>query len=278
MDNSEFVTYRIKLFPSPKNQSYHYFESDVQNQGQKPRKLLQDSSMRFKSRKKLKEYRLIRFSAKFLRDVFIVKLCWRLWRQFTEDLVEPDGFGKSVLRTADFTLYKFLQASDLGILFIAFPLLSYWDRSVYRIREFIESPTTINIWEMLSVGCLWFDQTILKYTDFIFLPIVHWKRDRLKNTLSLVNEQHALDKFSKSSGFIQLIQLILIFKYLTIRYLLTTVINICIKPAQYIAHINGLLNRQLQLYDHISPITLLKMLSNVFVQILEEFEGHFKSS
>lgn len=267
MDNPEFVTYQIKMFPSPKKLKTR--PVTIQQESRDVRKR-QEGNLIFKSTRKLQQYKLIRFSFSFINEIFLFKLVWLVWTQYNEDNIIQNKYSQTLLRWGDTGVYTVLKVTDFGFILIAYPVVRYIDSFYYKLKVGISNKMNSFIVMILPfIG--WLETNIFQRLDFIFTPVY-----RGMTKLSFLKNNITRGEVQDRSGVLRIGTVLLQLKLLLFNYLTSTIISTFTTPVNYLIHINTLFNYQLTHQTRITFTSVCRMCQNVFIEIWLEWVHYFE--
>lgn len=273
MDNPVFITYHVKLFPNAprKLQISSQLDSLVGN-----RDLTKGpDTFSFKSSRKLQQYRLIRFTINFLKDIFVVRLIWVFWKQYQDETRLQNKYWQPLLRLLDKGVYEFLKITDLGFIIIAFPIVTYVETQCYNLRNSFMK--RINIFMSTNSSFWgWLETQLFQNVDLLFAPI--YKVLVKISFIKINNNTEGGREQNNSSNMVKIFQLLMKNKIYLISYVINLIIPIFTTPFNYIIHINDLLNYQLSHQSRLNIVTLSRIFQNVAIQIWLEAVSYFGGS
>lgn len=273
MDNPEFVTYKIKMFPSPRKlkiSSHLPLDERKTTKNKQQQQQQSQNTLIFKSTRKLQQYKLIRTSFNVINAICFVKLGWLVWIQFNDDLVQHNGGVQLLLRWMDNTVYTFLKMTDLGFIIIVFPIVSYLDTIYYKSRTNVSSMFNTIVGKVMPLGG-WLETHIFQNMNVVANPIYIFL---LK--ITLINDQTSQFHQDDMSAIMKIILISFQLKTNLLNYLVCFILSIITTPLNYVIHINTLFNYQLAHQNRITLDSLSRIFQNVAFEIWMEWVSYFQ--
>lgn len=272
MDNPKFVTYKIKMFTSPRKLkiSSHLPLEETKLKRTKQQQQ-QNETVIFKSTRKLQQYKLIRSSFNVINSIWFVKLGWLVWLQLNDDLIiQQNTFLQILLRGVDNGLYTILKMTDLGFIIIVFPIVSYLDSIYYKLKINTSNMFNTMVNTILPIGG-WLETNIFQTINIISNPIYN-----LLLKISFIENQVPSQLDQDISGVMKLLLILFNLKTNLVNYIVCLILSIFTTPLNYVFHINTLFNYQLVHQNRITLESFSRICQNVAFEIWMEWVSYFQ--